>query len=63
MLRNDNVNNIFKNRMGMEDRKVGMKGILGKVCMGMLGSVGECNGMMENIGIVGKHMPGNVKEY
>ena len=43
MLRNDNVNKFSKNRIGMEDRKVEMKGILGKVCMGMLGNVGKCN--------------------
>ena len=40
-LRNDYVNNIFKNEMGMDDRKVGMKGILGKLCMEMLGNVGK----------------------
>ena len=33
----------------MEDRKVGMKGILGNVCMGMLGNVLECNGMFGNV--------------
>ena len=43
MFRNDNVEIIFpKKRKGIEDRKVGMFGMLGNICMGMLGNVGEC---------------------
>ena len=52
---------IKKKNIGMEDRKVGMLGILvilGKVCMGMLGNVGECWGMLGNVrecsGMLGK---------
>ena len=50
MVTNDNVEIAFtKKRIGMEDRKVGMQGILGKVCQGMLGNVEECWGIMGNV--------------
>ena len=43
MFGNDNVEITFsKKRIGMENRKVGMLGMLGKVCLGMLGNVWEC---------------------
>ena len=50
MFWNDNVEFIFsKKRMGMEDRKVSMQGMLGKVCMGMLGNVTDCQGTFGNV--------------
>ena len=40
MFKNDNVEIIVsKKRIGMEDKKVGMQGMLGKVWMGILGNV------------------------
>ena len=49
MCRNYNVEIVFsKKRISMKDRKVGMQGMLGKVCVGILGNVGECKGMLGN---------------
>ena len=42
MFGNENAKILYsKKRMGIEDRKVGMLGRLGKVCMGMLGNTKE----------------------